>query len=187
MLKKLFLIALMLLLLQAVPVLAAPPDRILIPRIGLAAPVEAVGWSGGMWDVPARRAAGWFKTSAPAGQPGNTVLTGHSNVHGSVFANLSALRAGDYIELDTEGVRRWYAVSERRVLQEDGQPLEVRRANARWFAPTEDERLTLITCAPGGGRLVVVALPTEQPPQVIKVSVMRSAQPAHRRAPPGRR
>jgi LPXTG-site transpeptidase (sortase) family protein len=140
-----------------------------------------------MWDVPAWRAAGWFKTSAPAGQPGNTVLTGHSNIYGSVFSNLSALRAGDYIELNMGGVRRWYVVSDRHILQEDGQPLDVRRANARWFMPTEDERLTLITCAPGGARLIVVALPTGQPPQIVKVSVTRSEPPAHRRAPPRRR
>jgi len=40
----------------------------------------------------------------------------------------------------------------------------VRRQNARWIAPTTDERLTLVTCWPYTGnshRLIIVAKPAD--------------------------
>ena len=42
---------------------------------------------------------------------------------------------------------------------------KVRLANARWIQPSEDERLTLITCWPyesNTHRLIIVALPASQ-------------------------
>ncbi|HRV94858.1 MAG TPA: hypothetical protein P5526_22050 [Anaerolineae bacterium] len=49
------------------------------------------------------------------------------------------------------------------LLQEKGASIETRIENARWIAPTEDERLTLVTCAQPGAthRLIVVAYPVE--------------------------
>ncbi len=44
------------------------------------------------------------------------------------------------------------------------QPLEVRQANARYIQPTDDERVTLVTCHPYGStrfRLIVIARPAE--------------------------
>jgi sortase (surface protein transpeptidase) len=55
-------------------------------------------------------------------------------------------------------------VSETLILPEAGQPLGVRRENARYVMPTDDERLTLVTCHPYGSlrnRLIVIARPDE--------------------------
>ncbi len=153
---------------------AVPPSRIVIPVIGLDAPVETVGWhtetDGGaatsVWDVPDRRAAGWLKTSAPAGQPGNTVLDGHHNINGLVFRYLVNLKPGDLIDLYAGSTVYHYAVTEKHILLDKGQPLSVRMANAQWIQPTTDDRLTLVTCWPftnNTHRLIIVAMPTQSP------------------------
>jgi len=154
---------------------ASPPDRIVIPAIELDAPVEPVGWhvekvngvDTSVWDVPHRRAAGWLKTSAPAGQPGNTVLDGHHNIYGEVFKRLIDLQPGDKIDLHANQRVYHYAVTEKHLLLELGQPVEVRLANARWIEATPDERLTLVTCWPytsNTHRLIIVARPLQSMP-----------------------
>ncbi len=153
----------------AVPI-GVPPVRIRIPRIGLDAPVVPVGQHPvtlegqlySQWDVPPGRAAGWHQTSAPLGIVGNTVLNGHHNVAGEVFRYLSALKPGDLITIEGVARRYHYMVVQTMTLAEEGQPPEVRAANARWILPTADERVTLITCWPytsNTHRLVVIALP----------------------------
>ncbi len=146
------------------------PSRIVIPAINLDAPVIEVGWevtsvdgqAVSTWVVPNQFAAGWHKTSAPAGQPGNTVLNGHHNVYGEVFRYLVDLEPGAEIVLYAGETPYYYSVTGRHILEESGQPVEVRTQNARWMLPTEDERLTLITCWPytnNTHRVIVVALP----------------------------
>ena len=148
-----------------------PPDRILIPAIGLDAPVETVGWhveqGVSVWDVPDRRVAGWLKTSAPAGQPGNTVLDGHHNIKGEVFRRLVGLKPGDAIDLRAGSAVYHYAVTEKHILLDRDQPINVRIANAKWIQPTDDERLTLVTCWPytnNTHRLIIVARPLPPSP-----------------------
>lgn len=143
-----------------------PPDRIVIQAIGLDAPVETVGWhieqGVSVWDVPHRRVAGWLKTSAPAGQPGNTVLDGHHNIKGEVFRRLVDLRPGDAIDLHAGSAVYHYAVTEKHILLDRDQPFSVRIANAQWIQATDDERLTLVTCWPytnNTHRLIIVARP----------------------------
>ena len=151
------------------------PSRLTIPAIGLDAPVETVGWSVkvqngqqvSMWDVPNRFAAGWLKTSARAGERGNTVLDGHHNIAGEVFRDLVQLKAGDTIQLWVGSQSREYIVSLLKILPEKGQPIAVRLENAKWIQPTKDERVTLVTCWPytnNTHRLIVVALPADAPP-----------------------
>jgi sortase A len=142
------------------------PTRLVIPAIKLDAPVEMVGWHTvdgvSQWDVPDTFAAGWLMTSAPLGKPGNTALTGHHNIGGEVFRNLVKLQPGDRITLYANDQPFYYEVASRRILPERGQPDEVRRANARWIQPTDDQRITLITCWPytsNTHRLVIVAKP----------------------------
>jgi sortase A len=142
------------------------PTRIVIPSIQLDAPVETVGWHTvagvSQWDVPDTYTAGWLMTSAPLGKPGNTAITGHHNVGGEVFRNLVKLQPGDRMTLYANDQPFYYEVASRRILPERGQPDEVRRANARWIQPTDDERVTLITCWPytsNTHRLVIVAKP----------------------------
>jgi LPXTG-site transpeptidase (sortase) family protein len=146
------------------------PERIIIPAIGLNAPVVPVSWMMAkvdgqeqpVWDLPDTRAAGWHESSASLGVPGNTVLNGHNTNNGEIFRNLYKLKIGDKIVLHSARMDYTYAVSQTLILPEAGQPLDVRIENAHYIQPTEDERLTLVTCHPYGSlrnRLVVIARP----------------------------
>jgi sortase A len=148
------------------------PERIVIDAIELDAPVVLVGQHaitlGGQtysqWDVPNEYAAGWHHNSSPLNQPGNIVLNGHHNVYGAVFRHLIRLEPGDVVTLDAQGERHYYVVAQIMTLAEEYQPVSVRQENARWILPTDDERVTLVTCWPynaNSHRLVVVALPPD--------------------------
>lgn len=150
----------------------ALPSRILIPAIGVDAPIVPISWqtaevdgqAQAAWDVPDMYAAGWHETSAPLGAIGNTVLNGHNTTNGEVFRDLYTLEAGNIITLYSGDIAYAYAVSETLILPEAGQPMEVRLENARYILPTEDEQLTLVTCHPYGSlqyRLIVIASPIE--------------------------
>jgi LPXTG-site transpeptidase (sortase) family protein len=147
------------------------PTRLIIPAINLDAPVVEMGWSVverdgqpvSEWEVPDWRAVGWLKTSSPLGAAGNSVLEGHQNIYGRVFENLEYAKEGDAVQVYAgDGVVRNYVVTLRTIVAEKNQPLEVRRENARWIAPQDDERITLITCYPHDSdthRLILVAHP----------------------------
>ena len=146
------------------------PERLVIPQINLDAPVVSIGLAQVIsedktyyqWQVPPGLKAGWHNTSAPLGETGNTVLNGHHNIHGEVFRDLKNLTAGDEIFLYDQNQVYTYTVSLVEILPERDQPLEVRMKNAEWIGPTEDERITLVTCWPyedNSHRLVVVARP----------------------------
>ncbi len=147
----------------------APPDRIVIPSINLDAPVLPVGWhieelNGqkiSVWDSP-DYAAGWHKTSAYPGNSGNVVLNGHNNIRGEVFRYLIHLEPEARVLLYVGDTVYQYYVSEKHLLKERGESAEVRYQNAQWIVPTEDERLTLVTCWPytsNTHRLIIVARP----------------------------
>jgi len=146
------------------------PDRILIPAIGLDAPVkkaklqlvEILEKKYPQWSAPNEFAAGWHTNTAGLGQKGNLVLNGHHNVYGEVFGKLADIQPGDEIILFSGSDFLTYQVTNRMILPEKYQPLEVRLQNAQWLEPTQDERLTLVTCWPHDNnthRLVVVAKP----------------------------
>jgi sortase A len=148
----------------------ALPTRIVIPSIGVDAPVFPVSWrtievdgqEQVAWEVLDMYAAGWHETSAPLGVPGNVVFNGHNTTNGEIFRDLYTLETGDHIVVYSDDTPYTYAVSEVLILPEAGQPLEVRVENAQYALPTEDERLTLITCHPYGSlryRLIVIARP----------------------------
>lgn len=157
------------------PEIGVAPVRIRIPDINLEAPVIPIGWRnvevGGqvqpMWDVPTQRVAGWHETSAKVGAGGNTVLNGHNTSNGEVFRYLYKLDVGATILLEAEdGATYTYTVTEKLILPEIGQPLEVRIQNAQYILPTADERLTLVTCHPYGSlanRLLIIAHPAAPP------------------------
>ncbi|MFN2222571.1 MAG: sortase [Candidatus Promineifilaceae bacterium] len=153
--------------------LAADVPRIYylsIPRLGLTAPVVAVGSRVETIDgqqvsqpyVPHAFAAGWSDLSAPIGAGGNTVFVGHNNVYGQVFKDIGSLSAGDEIIVTTGNGERRYYVEQVVSFSESDQSLEQRLANARWMSAGQGEQLTLITCWPyttNTHRLVVVARP----------------------------
>jgi sortase A len=151
------------------PSATAPPDRIVAPAIGLDASVVPVGWKtveeNGQtlteWEV-ADYAAGWHKTSAYPGNVGNIVISGHHNIRGEVFRYVVNLEPGHIVDLYVGQTVYRYMVTEKYILKEKGMPPEVRQENARWIGPTDDERLTLVTCWPytnNTHRVVVVARP----------------------------
>lgn len=146
------------------------PDRIVIPTIQLDATVVPIGSIDlsyeeevfQQWLAPDYRAVGWHETSAGLGAPGNTVLNGHHNIHGEVFRDLYRLQKGDTIQVYSHGELFEYVIVYTAVLPERNQPMEVRTANAEWIQPTEDERLTVITCWPyesNTHRVLIVAVP----------------------------
>ncbi|MBN2392815.1 MAG: sortase [Anaerolineae bacterium] len=153
----------------------AVPVRIYIPDIDLEAPIVPIGWkyieidgvTQPIWNVPNQRAAGWHETSAKIGVPGNTVLNGHNTSYGEVFRNLYKLKVGATILIEADDTMTYtYTVTEKLILPEGGQPIEVRIKNAQYALPTADERLTLLTCHPYGSlanRLAVIAHPAAQP------------------------
>ena len=111
-------------------------------------------------------AAGWHNTSAPLGETGNTVLSGHNTLYGEVFRDLYQLDVGDLVTLYSGEDSYDFVVSSVLILPEGGESLEVRQENARYIMSTEDERLTLVTCHPYGSlryRLLVIAVPTDAP------------------------
>lgn len=152
------------------PVADSGPTRVLIKSVGIDTPVIPVGWyiveqngrQYSVWDV-ADYAGGWHKTSALPGQPGNTVLSGHHNIKGEVFRYLVDVQEGDEIVVYVGETPYRYFVEQKLIVKEKGEPVEVRRQNAQWIAPTNDVRLTMVTCWPytnNTHRVIVVAKPS---------------------------
>ncbi|MCA1554530.1 MAG: sortase [Chloroflexi bacterium] len=148
-----------------------PPTRIVLPTIGVDSPAVRVGWKvtqqGGQqvaeWDV-ADYAVGWHQTSALPGAIGNTVMTGHNNINGEVFKNLIDLKVGDEIYVMADDKVYRYKVAQKLLIKEYGATMEQRLQNAAWIAPTDDVRLTLVSCWPyysNTHRVIVVAKPAE--------------------------
>lgn len=151
-----------------------PPTRIVIPSVGIDAPVIPTHWvmqevNGTLtpvWVVPDAPRVGWHETSAPLGRPGNTVLNGHNWPENGPFRFLHKVQKGDSVLLYSGPLVFIYQVEEIFLLPEAGQPREVREANARYIQPAEDERVTLVTCHPYGStrfRLIVIARPRQLP------------------------
>ncbi len=151
-----------------------PPTRIVIPSVGIDAAIVPTHWEmqevdgvqQPVWAVPNAPLVGWHETSAPLGWPGNTVLNGHNWPENGPFRFLYKVRPGDPLIVYSGPLVFLYRVDEVLLLPEAGQPLEVRQANARYIQPTDDERVTLVTCHPYGStrfRLIVIARPAEAP------------------------
>jgi len=149
------------------------PTRIVAPSIKLDAKVVEIGWKVinqgnqqmSVWET-ADYAAGFHKTSAYPGNPGNTVISGHHNIKGEVFRYLVDLEIGDAITLYADGRPYVYRVFDKFIVREEGAPLEQRYKNAAWISHFDDERLTLVTCWPyttNTHRVIVIARPVLEP------------------------
>ncbi len=152
-----------------------PPTRIVIPSIGVDAPVvlatshitDAGGVVHQVWDVPEASFAGWHEGSATLAPMGNTVINGHNWPQNAVFRNLHLVQPGEPITLYSNDTPFFYEVAEVLLIHDAGQPWEVRQENARYIQHTDDERVTLFTCYPYGSiqnRLIVIARPVESMP-----------------------
>ena len=80
-----------------------------------------------LWEAPAMHAAGWHDTSAPLGEAGNTVLSGHNTMYGEVFRDLYQLGEGDLVAVYAGGHGYDFVVSSILILPEGDQP-RIRRA-----------------------------------------------------------
>lgn len=154
---------------ESPPAAGDAPTRLVIDSLGIDSEVTPVGWSVveqngqqySIWQV-ADYAVGWHKTTAPLGQPGNSVMAGHHNVNGEVFRDLVNIEVGDKVTAYSGGKKYEYVVELKTIVKEKGEPLEARQRNAQWIAPTNDERLTFVTCWPytnNTHRVIVVAKP----------------------------
>ena len=163
-----------------------PITRLLVPSIGLNTSVIEVGWHQitqdgvpkNVWQV-ADYAAGWHNNSKKPGQGGNVVLSGHHNINGQVFRYLVNLNKGDLITVYQDNKPSYYAVTDKLTLKDKGEPPEVRRENARWIGPVDEERLTLVTCWPYNSnthRLVVIAKPTDPPAEPLALDPLSIEQ-----------
>jgi LPXTG-site transpeptidase (sortase) family protein len=152
------------------PVVA--PDRIVIPGIGLDASIDIVPQLELQlgedvfthWMAPDYYAAGWHQGSSFLGEPGNTVLSGHNDIFGGVFGNISDLKQGDELFVSSEGHTYRYVVAQVMRFEERYATLDQRLDNARWIMPSDDERVTLVSCWPPRSnthRVIVVAAPAD--------------------------
>ncbi len=151
--------------------LPAAIGRVEIPALGINQPIVPVSWRMrvidgqpvAMWDT-VKGAVGYHRGSAGIGQPGNTVLTGHTRGDGlGEFQNLWELEVGDQVRLYDAQEREYvYQVESVNIIQEIGLTVEERQENARYLQPTDDTRVTLITCWPEwvySHRVIVIAKP----------------------------
>jgi LPXTG-site transpeptidase (sortase) family protein len=147
--------------------------RIEIPAIGVDQMIVPVSWR---IKIVNGQAVSQFDTvdgavahnrgSAPLGGSGNTVLTGHTRGNGKgEFQNLWELQPGQEVHVwDAVGDEYAYVVESVQTLQEVGLTVEQRKANAQLLLPTDDDRLTLITCWPEWvytHRVIVIARPSD--------------------------
>ena len=135
---------------------SSPPTRIQIPSINVDTKVLEIFWLTFVdhhgntvtnWKV-ADYAAGWHHGSAYPGQPSNVVISGHNNFRGEVFRDLYKVQPGQDVYVYVGSVAYRYVIREVFMVKESDEPDAVRYDNAKWIAPTEQERLTLVSCWP---------------------------------------
>jgi sortase (surface protein transpeptidase) len=130
---------------KPVPVQMPEPVRILIPAIGVSAPILPVGLNADRTlQVPVTFSeTGWFTRGPEPGEPGPAVIVGHvDSVDGpGVFYHLRALRNGDLIKVVLEnGWTVRYLVSSHLAAPKNGFPTKA------VYRHTEKPTLRLITC-----------------------------------------
>lgn len=131
---------------HARPAPATPrPRRIMVPRVGIAAEVVAVGTDAdGRLEVPHDEAqAGWWRKGSAPGERGPAVIVGHvdSRTGPAVFYRLRELRAGDLITVSgSDGSVRRFAVDRVERHSKDEFPSD------SVYAPTREPTLRLVTC-----------------------------------------
>jgi sortase A len=132
-------------------------EQISIPDLGVESRVVPVGWriqfaeelqnSEFEWDSPGAD-VGWVITSALPDETGNVILYGHNNLYEKVFENLADLAEGDKVYLQTES-RRWeYEVRYILTLPVIGASETQIKSYQKYLQPTQDARVTLISCWP---------------------------------------
>ena len=150
------------------PEISPPDNRLIIPRLGIHAPIKTVenidlklkDWNkieGKIQDT-LRDGVVNFPGTARPGEKGNAFITGHSSYYPifpgrykDVFALLPEIEIGEEIEVWQNQQKFIYRVSDKREISPD---------NTDVLNTTDDSRLTLMTCTPLGTalrRLIVTA------------------------------
>jgi LPXTG-site transpeptidase (sortase) family protein len=120
------------------------PVRLMIPKIGVNAKIEARGLdaSRNMLTPKDFHDVAWYNLGPTPGQPGNALMNGHVDwwTGSAVFTRLSELRTGDMlIVVRGDNTRLSFRVTGRRVVTAGARV-------ASLFAPSRVSSLTLITC-----------------------------------------
>jgi sortase A len=132
------------------------PARLPIPVMFLDSVVHEVTVNMGEWEVSPLD-VGHHEGTANPGEVGNVVLAAHRDINSALFRELDRLQPGDEVFVSNSLQEYRYIVTESFVVSP--QQTEV-------MAPTDDRRLTLITCTPIGlstQRLIVTAVLDEEP------------------------
>jgi LPXTG-site transpeptidase (sortase) family protein len=125
------------------------PVRVIVEGTSINLPVKPASVTENAYQFY-QDAVSFLETSAYPGEVGNMVLYAHNEA--DLFAELQRVEAGKIIEVDSADNKHRYHVTETKLVNPD--QVEV-------IAPTNDERLTLLTCFGDdkSQRLVVVAKP----------------------------
>jgi LPXTG-site transpeptidase (sortase) family protein len=143
----------------ALPAIDQQPARLFIPRLAVEAEIIEAPFVARQWDISQLRGeVAHLAGTAFPGDPGNAVLAGHITIPGAgwgPFQELDTLAGGDRVFIERGDATYVYEVFENRVVAPNA--VEV-------AFPTEDDRLTLITCTDWdatlesyAARIVVVA------------------------------
>ncbi len=132
-----------------VPIHTDAAAHLLIPSIGVDAPIEMVGLdAGGRMQVPTRNQwndVGWYSKGTPPGALGSAVIDGHLDTNTgapAVFWRLNAMHVGDMLTVrDNAGRKAQFRVFKLQNYDIDQAPLD------QIFAKTDGVYLNLITCA----------------------------------------
>ncbi|MFN2464424.1 MAG: class F sortase [Candidatus Dormibacteria bacterium] len=121
------------------------PGRLVIPRIGVDAPVRAVGLDkdGAMGVTNTSNDVGWYSPGVQPGDAGDAVMDGHLDWYDTsqaVFYNLHQLQKGDLVQVQRlDGANRQFRVT--------GVTKVAYNASVPGlFATSGPPRLSLITC-----------------------------------------
>jgi LPXTG-site transpeptidase (sortase) family protein len=129
------------------PAGAITPARLLIPKLGVDAPVETKGLDGHhVMEAPDKPSAvAWYPFTAKPGAGTNAVFAGHlddASVGPAVFWRLGDLKPGDTITVrDGSGAELAFSVSSVSVYPLTSAPVQ------EIIGPTPSSAVTLITCA----------------------------------------
>ena len=117
------------------------PNRILIPSLGVDSIIKYVPFDGYSWLISGlQNEIAWMGDTSWPGLGGNTGLAGHVTLRNGAdgpFRNLETLKTGDEITIFTEQNVYHYRVRELSVVEDSDMSV---------VAPSEETRLTLITC-----------------------------------------
>jgi LPXTG-site transpeptidase (sortase) family protein len=118
--------------------------RLVIPRIGVDAPIAPVGRdrNGAMASPASLDGVGWFNRGPAPGQPGDAVIDGHYGVEQpAVFRKLHFLRPGDEVDVVwPDGHTTYFQVTSLQRVPADSHPTGL-------FSRAGPSSLSLITCA----------------------------------------